>query len=73
MPANAYFGDIVERQRMLKAHGLDCYPSGDDVLDYAMELSDKIDALYWSLGLAPMQDCRGRWHVLPLAPRTEEE
>jgi hypothetical protein len=60
---SSYFDQIDRQQRTLERHGFDSYPCEEEVLEYAMSLEDRIEALCDYLDAHLEQDVRGRWHA----------
>lgn len=61
--SSGYFDRFDRQQRELERHGFDRCPSEEELLEYAMSLEDRIDALCDLLGACLEQDVRGRWHA----------
>lgn len=61
---DAFFADLINRQRELKAHGFDAEPTDEELVDYAFGLDDKLAVLCESFGVRLVQDIRGRWTVI---------
>lgn len=57
----SYFGKIEERRRRLRDHGFEGEPSAEQLVDYALSLEDRLDAVCAATGLQLCQDARGRW------------
>ena len=57
----SYFGRTEERRRRLRDHGFEGEPSGQQLVDYALSLEDRLDAVCAATGLQLRQDARGRW------------
>lgn len=57
----SYFGRIEERRRRLRDHGFEGEPSGQQLVDYALSLEDRLDAVCAATGLQLRQDACGRW------------
>lgn len=64
MSPQSYFDSLAVEQQRLIDHSFSHRPSEADVLSYAMDLNDKIDAICASLHLRACKDIRGRWIVL---------
>lgn len=65
MPVHAYFPRLAARQRLLEEHGFDRYPTEDELLDYVLEMSDRLNALYEALGLIAVEGRGGSWRTRP--------
>lgn len=65
MSTRTYFDGLAMGQRKLHRHGFDRYPTDEELLDYIMQLDDKVTALYNACGLEAVLDWRGAWHVHP--------
>lgn len=65
MSMHAYFPRIAARQRFLEEHGFGSYPTDDELLDYVLEISDRLDALYEALDLIAVEGQRGSWRACP--------
>lgn len=61
---DAFFANIINRQRELMAHGFDSEPTEEELVDYAFGLDDKLSVLCESFGVRLVQDVRGRWSVI---------
>lgn len=61
---DAYFANLINRQRELKAYGFDAEPTDEELVDYAFGLDDKLAVLCESFGVKLVQDVRGRWTVI---------
>lgn len=61
---DAYFANLINRQRELKPHGFDAEPTDEELVDYAFGLDDKLAVLCESFGVKLVQDVRGRWTVI---------
>lgn len=57
----SYFGKMEERRRRLRDHGFEGEPSGEQLVDYALSLEDRLNAVCAAAGLQLRQDARGRW------------
>lgn len=57
----SYFGRMEERRRRLCDHGFEGEPSGEQLVDYALSLEDRLNAICAATGLQLCQDARGRW------------
>lgn len=66
MSYNDYFGALRTDQRRLAAHGLGPYPSDNEVVDYVMDVDDRVRALYKAFRVEAYRDYRGIWRVGPL-------
>lgn len=60
MSTESYFNAIAARQRRYEQHGLPDCPSEQELAEYAMELADRIDALYAATRYEHYIDHRGR-------------
>ena len=56
-----YFEMMEERRRRLRDHGFEGEPSGEQLIDYALSLEDRLNAVCEATGLQLCQDARGRW------------
>lgn len=61
---DAFFANLVNRQHELRVHGFDSEPTGEELVDYAFGLDDKLAVLCESFGVRLVQDVRGRWTVV---------
>lgn len=61
---DAFFANLINRQRELRAHGIDSEPTGEELVDYALGLDDKLAVLCESFSVRLVQDARGRWTVI---------
>ena len=66
MSPQSYFANMALQQRRLQLHGFDHYPSEEELFDYVIDLNDKVNALYWALGMKSVRDSRGTWHAFPI-------
>ena len=57
----SYFGMIEERRRRLRDHGFEGEPGGEQLVDYALSLEDRLNAVCAAAGIQLCQDARGRW------------
>lgn len=57
----SYFDWMEERRRRLRDHGFEGEPSGEQLVDYALSLEDRLNAVCAAMGLQLRQDARGRW------------
>lgn len=57
----SYFGKMEERRRSLRDHGFEGEPSGEQLVDYALSLEDRLNAVCAATGLQLRQDARDRW------------
>ena len=64
MSAQAYFTGLARTQQRLRDHGFEAYPSVEELATYAMDLSDKLDALCETTGVDAYRDFNGRWHAV---------
>lgn len=64
MDYSAYFARAELVARTLEAHGLPRNPTDDDLLAFAIEQADRIDALCAALGVEIVADYRGRYRVI---------
>lgn len=55
------FERMEERRRRLRNHGFEGEPSGEQLVDYALSLEDRLNAVCAATGLRLRQDARGRW------------
>lgn len=39
---DAFFANLINHQRKLRAHGFDSEPTGEELVDYALGLDDKL-------------------------------
>ncbi len=65
MDYSAYFAHAERVARTLEAHGLPRNPTDEDVLAFAIEQADRLDALCDALGVKIVADYRGRFYALP--------
>ena len=65
MDYSAYFAHAERVARTLEAHGLPRTPTDEDVLAFAIEQADRLDALCDAIGVKIVADYRGRFHALP--------
>lgn len=56
----SYFERMEERRRRLRDHGFEGEPSGEQLVDYALSLEDRLNAVCAATGLRLRQDARGR-------------
>lgn len=61
---NTFFANLINRQREFRVHGFDSEPTGEELVDYAFGLDDKLAVLCESFGVRLVQDARGRWTVI---------
>lgn len=64
MDYSAYFAHAERVARTLEAHGLPRNPTDEDILGFAIEQADRIDALCTALGVEIVADYRGRCRVI---------
>lgn len=64
MDYSAYFAHAERVARTLEAHGLPCNPTDEDILGFAIEQADRIDALCTALGVEIVTDYRDRCRVI---------
>lgn len=64
MDYSAYFARSEHVARTLEAHGLPRNPTDEDLLAFAIEQADRIDALCAALGVEIVTDYRGRHCVI---------
>lgn len=57
----SYFERMEERRRRLHDHGFEGEPSREQLVDYALSLEDRLNAVCAATGLQLRQDARGRW------------
>lgn len=62
----SYFARLEERRRMLRDHGFDGEPSGEQLIDYVLSLEDRLNAMCAATGVRLCQDVRGRWFAAEL-------
>ena len=67
----SYFGGIEERRRRLRDPGCEGEPSGEQLVDYALSLEDRLDAVCAAMGLQLRQDARGRWFAAAAQERAD--
>ncbi len=67
----SYFGMIEERRRRLRDHGFEGEPRGEQLVDYALSLEDRLDAVCAATGLQLRQDARGRWFAAAAQERAD--
>lgn len=63
----AYFPRLAARQKRLEEHGLSSTPTEEELVDCILDLSDRVEALYDTLGLVAFKDRRGTYHALGIA------
>lgn len=61
---DAFFANLANRQRELRAHGFDTEPTEEELVDYAFGLDDKLAVLCESFGVRLVQDAHGKWTVI---------
>ena len=61
---DAFFANLANRQRELRAHGFDTEPTEEELVDYAFGLDDKLAVLCESFAVRLVQDAHGRWTVI---------
>lgn len=61
---DAFFANLANRQRELRAHGFDTEPTEEELVDYAFGLDDELAVLCESFGVRLVQDAHGRWTVI---------
>lgn len=61
---DAFFANLINRQRELRAHGFDFEPTEEELVDYALGLDDKLAILCESFGVRFVQDARGKCAVI---------
>lgn len=64
MDYSAYFAHTERVAHALEAHGLPRNPTDEDVLVFAIDQADRIDALCAALGVEIIADYRGRYRVI---------
>lgn len=64
MDYTAYFAHAERVAHTLEAHGLPRNPTDEDLLEFAIEQADRIDALCAALGVEIVTDYRGRYRVI---------
>lgn len=64
MDYSAYFAHTERVAHALEAHGLPRNPTDEDVLVFAIEQADRIDALCAALGVEIVTDYRGLYRVI---------
>lgn len=64
MDYSSYFAHAESVARTLEAHGLPPNPTDEDLLAFAIEQADRIDALCAALGVEVVTDYRGRYRVI---------
>ena len=64
MDYSAYFAHAERVAHTLEAHGLPRNPTDEDLLTFAIEQADRIDALCAALGVEIVTDYRGRHRVV---------
>lgn len=57
----SYFERMAERRRSLRDHGFEGEPSREQLVDYALSLEDRLNAVCAATSLQLRQDARGRW------------
>lgn len=62
----SYFAMLEERNRRLREHGFSGEPTDEELLDYALSLEDRLEAVCGALGIRLYQDVRGRWIAVEL-------
>lgn len=61
---DAFFANLANLQRELRAHSFDTEPAEEELVDYAFGLNDKLAVLCESFGVRLVQDAHGRWTVI---------
>ena len=61
---DAFFANLIQRQRELRTHGFDSEPTEEELVDYALGLDDKLAVLCEFFGVKLVQDVRGRGTVI---------
>lgn len=64
MDYTAYFAHAERVACTLEAHGLPRNPTDEDLLAFAIDQADRIDALCAALGVEIVTDYRGRHRVI---------
>lgn len=62
----SYFTMLEERNRRLREHGFSGESTDEELLDYAISLEDRLEAMCGALGIRLYQDVRGRWFAAEL-------
>ena len=65
-----YFRNLERDAYMLRSHGFDAWPSGEELARYAFDLADGVDALARAVGVSLEKDVRGRWRARPMREGT---
>lgn len=63
MSASSYFRRQERELQRLHAHGLSSCPTTPELVDYAMDIADKFDALCSALGVDIREEYPGCWSV----------
>ena len=63
---STYFRNLERDIGMLRSHGFDTWPSGDELALYAFDLADGMDELARAVGVSLEKDLRGRWRTRPV-------
>lgn len=66
MSSDSFFGALRADQRKLVNHGLSPYPTDDELIDYVIDVDDRVRALCKALRAEAFRDHRGIWRVGPL-------
>lgn len=66
----SYFRKLEEQDRLLARHGLDHWPSEEELICYLFDIEDKIDSFCEAMGFTVVRDYRGRWRVCRAHRRT---
>lgn len=61
---DAFFANLINRQRELRARSFDSEPTEEELVDYALGLDDKLAVLCGSFDVRLVQDARGKWTVI---------
>lgn len=68
MSSESYYNGIAARQRRYAQHGLSVCPNEQEMLEFALSLADKIDALYAAAHLEAYVDHRGHTCARRITP-----
>lgn len=61
---DAFFANLINHQRELRAHGFDSEPTEEELVDYALGLDDKLADPCESFGVRLVQNARGKWTAI---------
>lgn len=61
MSDSSYYASIMSDERLLREHGLNSWPTEEELARRVLGIEDAVTALALALDLAPRKDLRGRW------------